>query len=152
MFSKASDGWETPQDFYDALHAEFMFTIDGAATAENTKCDVWLGPGSRIDGGEDALLVKWDTLTDEKIWCNPPYSKAKEFVAWAEDLRWGDNTIVMLLPVRTDTRYFHQYIYDQKQCAWRFGVKVRFLKGRLKFVGAKNYAPFPSMLVIFRSL
>ena len=53
----------------------------------------------------------------------------------------GGATVVMLLPARTDTRWFHDYIYGK--------AEVRFIRGRLKFGGSKNSAPFPSMVVIF---
>ena len=80
----------------------------------------------------------------ETVFCNPPYSKISAWVekAYMESLK--DNTIVvMLIPARTDTRYFHDFIYHRSE--------VRFIRGRLKFGDAKNNAPFPSMVVIFRS-
>lgn len=150
MFSKASDNWSTPQDFYDRLHAEFKFTLDGAASAENTKCARWLGPGSKYSA--DALSVKPEDFTFETVFVNPPYSLAKKFIAWAELFRQGGNQIVMLLPSRTDTIWWHQYIYCRAVNDWHAGIRVRFLKGRLKFGGASNSAPFPSVVVIFRPI
>ena len=76
------------------------------------------------------------------MWCNPPYSQIDKWVAKAFYETKNDNTLVVLLiPSRTDTRYFHNYIYNR--------AEIRFIKGRVKF-GGKNSAPFPSMLVIFR--
>lgn len=149
MFSTGRDDWSTPQDLFDALNAEFRFTIDGAATAENAKCQRWFGPGSVV--GRDALLRSWN---GEVVWVNPPYSKGIQarFIEKAVDeVTFGACTVVMLLPARTDTRAFHKFIWDASTHHPRTGVEVRFLKGRLKFGGAKAGAPFPSMVVIFRS-
>lgn len=78
-----------------------------------------------------------------RVWCNPPYSEIDKWVAKAFYETRNDNTVVvMLIPSRTDTRYFHNYIYQR--------AEIRFVKGRLKFGNSKNSAPFPSMLVIFR--
>jgi site-specific DNA-methyltransferase (adenine-specific) len=78
-----------------------------------------------------------------RVWCNPPYSKISEWVEKAYRETRKDNTlVVMLLPSRTDTRYFHNYIYQRSE--------IRFIKGRLRFNESKNTAPFPSMIVIFR--
>lgn len=78
------------------------------------------------------------------MFCNPPYSKAAEWVkkCYAESLK-PKTTVVLLVPARTDTKWFHKYIYHR--------AEIRFLKGRLKFSDSQNAAPFPSMLVIFRS-
>ena len=78
-----------------------------------------------------------------RVWCNPPYSKIDKWVEKAYRETRKDNTlVVMLLPSRTDTRYFHNYIYQRSE--------IRFIKGRLRFNESKNSAPFPSMIVIFR--
>lgn len=75
------------------------------------------------------------------MFCNPPYSQAAQ---WVEKAAGENATTVMLLVSRTDTRWFHKYIYHR--------AEIRFIKGRLKFSGAKNSAPFPSMIVIFRNM
>lgn len=82
----------------------------------------------------------------ETVFCNPPYGRElKYWVSKALSEANDQSTIVvMLIPARTDTLWFHNYIY-QKPTA-----EVRFIKGRLKFGGSKNSAPFPSMIVIFR--
>src|SRR4029077_7513069 len=140
MFSSSTDEWATPQAFFDAVHAEFGFTLDVAAQYENAKCPRYLS---------DALSVDWDGI----CWCNPPYSRGKQaaFIAKAAEQRRCGVTTVMLLPARTDTKAFHAHIYDAKTWQPREGVELRFIPGRLKFGGAANSAPFPSMLVIFRS-
>jgi phage N-6-adenine-methyltransferase len=149
MFSKASDEWSTPQHFYDALHAEFNFGVDAAATAGNSKCGMcFYGPES---GGayRDALAVNW-TVADDTHWCNPPYSKCREFVAKAAYERTRGVLTVMLVPARTDTSWFHDYVWDRGAHKPWPGTEVRFIKGRLKFGDGKNSAPFPSMVVVFR--
>jgi site-specific DNA-methyltransferase (adenine-specific) len=146
MFSKASDAWETPQAFFDRLNAEFQFDIDAAASAETHKCRVWYG------GQIDALaLESWATVPSS-IWLNPPYSSCRAFVAKAAAEAHKGHTVVVLVPSRTDTRWWHQHVYDATACAWRPGVEVRFVPGRLKFGGSTNSAPFPSVVIIFRPL
>lgn len=152
MFSSKSDEWSTPQDFYDRLNAEFCFSVDAAASAENHKCPTWYGPGGQH---EDALaLVEWGRpFCRETIWINPPYSRGLQgkFIAKAaQQFRVNGHTIVMLLPARTDTKAFHAHIYDAKTWQPRDGVEIRFIPGRLKFGGCKDAAPFPSMVVVFR--
>lgn len=133
MFSSKSDTWETPQDFFDLLDAEFHFNLDVCALPENTKCAAYYTP--EMDG----LHQPWYG----RCWCNPPYGRSvnkwvrKGYLASQEGA-----LVVMLLPGRTDTKWFHDYIYGK--------AEVRFVRGRLKFGGAKNSAPFPSMVVIFR--
>lgn len=134
MYSSKSDEWETPQHFFDEVNAEFEFDIDACATSENHKCSKY------FTMNEDGLSQNWGGY---KVWCNPPYSKIADWVAKAFYETRKDNTLVVLLiPSRTDTRYFHDYIYNR--------AEIRFVKGRLKFGDGKNSAPFPSMLVIFR--
>lgn len=145
MFSSKSDEWSTPQDTFDALHAEFDFQIDLAATDENTKCIAWLGKDT------DSLTWRWH-LKAQRGWLNPPYSRGlcAKFIAKAADERRKGFLTVMLLPARTDTKAFHAHVYDAEKWQAREGVEIRFLPGRLKFGGCKDAAPFPSMLVIFR--
>ena len=137
MFSSATDNWSTPQDFFDKLNDEFHFTLDVCADENNHKCEHYYT--KEIDG----LSRPWVGT----IWCNPPYGrKIGEWVRRAYiSSQIGSATVVMLLPARTDTRWFHDYIYNKSN------TEIRFIKGRLKFGGCKNSAPFPSMVVIFRS-
>ena len=137
MFSSASDKWATPQKFFNELNEEFHFTLDPCADVTNHKCDKY------FTEEQDGLSQDWG---NETVFINPPYGRdvTGKWVAKAvqQHKRHG-NTIVMLLPARTDTRWFHDYIYNH-------GVEIRFIKGRLKFGDGKNSAPFPSMVCIWR--
>lgn len=134
VFSSKTDNWATPQWLFDQLNEEFHFTLDVCADSQNAKC------GHYFTREQDGLSQKWEG----RVWCNPPYGrtvgnwvkKAAEFVAN------GGGLAVMLLPARTDTRWFHTYIYGK--------AEIRFIKGRLRFGNATENAPFPSMIVIFR--
>ena len=136
LFSSKSSEWETPQDLFDQLNEEFNFTLDAAASPGNAKCSKY------YTEEENALVQDWGQHT---AWLNPPYGR--EVGRWTEksykeSLKGA--TVVMLLPARTDTRYFHSWVIGK--------AEIRFIKGRLKFGGSKNSAPFPSMLVIYRPL
>lgn len=125
--------WETPQDLFDKLNEEFHFDLDVCATVDNAKCATFYSPE------QDGLIQSWYG----RCWCNPPYGR--QFGKWvkkAYDTAYVDgNLVVMLLPARTDTSWFHDYIYHK--------AEIRFLRGRLKFGNSKNSAPFPSMIIIF---
>lgn len=137
MFSSCSDQWETPIDLFNELNREFHFTLDPCADHDNHKCDLYFT--KEMDG----LKQNWKGHT---VFCNPPYGKyIGEWVKKCYEEAKDKNTVcVMLIPSRTDTKYFHEYIYNKKN------VEIRFIKGRLKFGNSKNSAPFPSMIVIFR--
>ena len=123
LFSSATDDWATPSDLYQQLNKEFDFNFD--------PCPL----NSEIDG----LTIDWGS----SVFVNPPYSNIKNFLIKAhEELNKESKTIVFLVPSRTDTRWFHDYVYGK--------AELRFIKGRLKFGGAKNSAPFPSMICIFK--
>ena len=153
MFSAKSDDWTTPRPLFDALNEEFQFDIDGAATKQNALCPKYYG----IDNGGkgkpeclgDALFGGW--AIGSRIFINPPYSKCKEFVAKAkQEMLINRVTSVLLVPSRTDTKWFHDHVWDRQRHQPQWCTEVRFLKGRLKFGGGLNSAPFPSMLIIFR--
>ena len=166
MFSKASDEWITPQDFYDALDAEFGFLWDAAATTDNSKCHFHLGPGGVH---EDTLSVHdLDAFSEGAVWLNPPYSKCYAFIAWAASVAQRRFPVVCLVPSRTDTLWWHDHVWDAENNQCRPGVEVRFVKGRLKFgksggepirtslrngpgSAPNNAAPFPSVVIVFRS-
>ena len=132
MFSSKTDLWETPQDLFDKLNNEFHFTLDVCATPENAKCEEF------YTKEQDGLKQPWKGT----VWCNPPYGRQiGEWVRKAFLASVSGSTVVMLLPARTDTRWFHEYIYGK--------AEIRFIRGRLKFGGSKNSAPFPSMVVVF---
>lgn len=145
LFSKESDEWSTPQNTFDALDAEFHFAVDCAATAMNTKCPRWFGPGGI---SPDALTVPWGD-PGTVCWLNPPYSRARHFVRKASNEAMCHGcTVVLLVPARTDTRWFHTYIWDETRHAVQLGIELRFVRRRLKFGGRTSSAPFPSMVVI----
>ena len=134
MFSSNSDEWTTPQEIFDELNSEFEFNLDPCSTDENHKTPFYIT--KRLDG----LTQNWGGW---RVFCNPPYSDIGRWVEKAYREGHKDNTLVVLLiPARTDTRYFHDYILNRSE--------IRFIKGRLKFGNQKNNAPFPSMVVIFR--
>lgn len=134
LLSSKSIEWATPQDFYDKLNSEFHFTLDPCANETNAKCTKY------YTRSEDGLKQDW---AREIVFCNPPYGR--ELGKWVRKCRmesWKPNTkVVMLIPARTDTRWFHDHIYNK--------AEIRFIKGRLKFGESNCSAPFPSMIVIF---
>lgn len=135
MFSSKTDMHSTPQDFYEELHKEFNFLLDPCCTYENRKCVDY------YTEEDDGLAHQWYGA----VFMNPPYGRQiQHWVKKAYDEAKVDPStiVVALLPARTDTRWFHDYIYGK--------AEIRFVKGRLKFGDAKNAAPFPSMVVIWR--
>ena len=134
MFSSSTDDWATPQEFFDRLNEEFLFTLDPCANEKNHKCDRY------YTKEQDGLRQPWD---GERVFCNPPYGRGiGDWVKKAREAAERNALVVLLLPARTDTRWFHDWIYGQSE--------IRFLRGRLRFGGAANSAPFPSMVVVFR--
>ena len=133
MFSSKSDAWETPQDFFNALDRVFHFDLDVCATPENAKCERF------FTSDDDGLKQDWQGT----CWMNPPYGR--EISKWVqkayESAKQNGATIVCLLPARVDTRWWHDYCSKGE---------TFFVRGRLKFGGAKNFAPFPSAVVVFR--
>lgn len=132
-----TDEWETPQDLFDRLNEEFHFDLDPCATKENAKCKNFF---TKEDNG---LNKEWFG----NVFINPPFKQVAEWVEKAYDQKKNNTqikTIVMLIASRTDTRWFHNYIYNQ--------AEVRFVKGRVKYKlnGKESVAPFPSMIVIFK--
>ncbi len=124
-FSSASEEWATPVDVYAALDAEFGFDFD--------PCPL----GGEIDGTAP-LFVEW---RGKRVFCNPPYGPhLRPFLERAQEA----DLAVFLIPARTDTRWFHEIVLPH-------AAEIRFVKGRLKFGGAANSAPFPSMIVVFNA-
>lgn len=122
LMTSLSPHWATPEWLYDTLNKEFNFNDD--------PCPLY----SKGNG----LCRSWN----ERVYINPPYGKLLPLwmnKAWNEHLQ--GKLIVMLLPSRTDTRWWHNYVMKAKE--------IRFIKGRLKFGDSKNSAPFPSCVVIF---
>lgn len=120
LFSSKTDQWATPQDFFDSLDAEFHFDLDPCADETNHKTPEY------FTKEDDGLSKDW---SGRRVFCNPPYGRA--IGAWVEKaFREGtkDGTIVVLLiPARTDTKYFHDFILNRSE--------IRFVSGRLRFGG-----------------
>lgn len=132
MFSSATDEWATPQQFFDKLNSIYKFEIDVCATSDNAKCEKY------FTRDEDGLQQEWTG----SCWMNPPYGRAiKHWIKKACDAGLSGHRVVCLLPARTDTAWFHDFCLPHG--------KIEFIRGRLKFGGAKTSAPFPSMIVIF---
>lgn len=134
MFSSKTDLWSTPQNLFDDLNNIHRFTLDCCASDDNAKCKDY------YTEDDDGLTKEWLG----SVWMNPPYGR--EISKWIKkaysEALTRNCKVVALLPARTDTKWFHEYIYNK-------GVKYTFIKGRLKFGNCKNPAPFPSMIVEF---
>ena len=139
LLSSKNMDWCTPQDFFDKLDAEFHFVLDAAATEQTAKLAKFFTPET------DGLSQPWDC--GGAVFCNPPYGR--EIAKWVrkayKESKKINHPIVLLVPARTDTAYFHDYIYGK--------AEIRFVRGRLKFTdkNGKDYAsaPFPSMVVVY---
>lgn len=131
--------WETPQYLFDELNAEFNFKLDAASNGTNAKCPMF------YTEQDDGLSKSWNV--GGNVFCNPPYGRnVYDWVKKAyEESLVCKHQIVLLIPARTDTKYFHEFIYHK--------AEIRFLKGRLHFesngVPSKNAATFPTMIVIY---
>jgi phage N-6-adenine-methyltransferase len=143
MFSSKDQTWTTPKDFFDKCNEEFDFVLDAAALRASALCEQWYGPDHSDEYRRNAFDRDWCLdAAGGSIWLNPPYGRA--ISAWmrkanVEAMRGA--TIVCLVPSRTDTKWFHNFCIHHE---------VRFLRGRLKFGGNANSAPFPSALVVMR--
>lgn len=137
MFSHKSDSWTTPQWLFDKLNQQYNFTLDPASDDQNHKCIKYY----TIDN--DGLKQDWK---GETVFINPPYSKVYDWVKKAHtEAKENNTTCVMLIPARTCTRFWHDFIMDNQVCS-----KIIFIRGRLKFGNSKNCAPFPSVLIEFK--
>lgn len=133
LFSSTTDLWETPLDLFEELDAEFRFTLDVCALPANAKCRKFFSPA------EDSLKQRWTGM----CWMNPPYGRTiGSWVKKAWESAQGGATVVCLLPARTDTRWWHEYVAHASE--------IRYVRGRLRFGNAVNSAPFPSAVVVFR--
>lgn len=127
-----TDVWSTPQWLFDALDKEFGFTLDPCTDGTNTKCAKF------FTSDENGLLKDWGT---ETVFMNPPYSECEKWMRKALGSAHHGATVVCLVPARTDTAWWHE-------CAMK--GEIRFLRGRLVFGNAKENAPFPSAIIVFR--
>jgi len=137
MFSSEKQDWATPQSFYDKVSSELgPFTLDACAIADNAKCSTFFSPE------EDGLTMSWEGYN---VFVNPPYGKGID--KWIEkaykESQKKRTRVVMLIPARPDTKYWHNYVMNAHE--------IHFVKGRLKFGGCQNAAPFPSAVIVFGS-
>ncbi|GKT04406.1 DNA N-6-adenine-methyltransferase [Furfurilactobacillus entadae] len=133
------DDWETPQKMFDELNQKYNFTTDLAARSDNAKCAEFITPE------QDSLSTDW-TKIPGNLFLNPPYGR--DLRKWVQKAYQSsldrDGKIVLLIPSRTDTSYWHDFIFNK--------AKITFLRGRLKFeIGgeAGQPAPFPSAIVVY---
>lgn len=132
MRSSLTDQWATPQHVFDALDAEFHFTIDVCADETNHKCARF------FTKTQDGLSQDWTGV----CWMNPPYGR--EIGRWTRKARESAKAgaiVVCLLPARTDTRWWAEDVME--------ATELRFVRGRLKFGGSDSGAPFPSVIAVF---
>lgn len=133
-FKSENQTWETPQDFFNRLNEIFNFTLDACASSENYKV------ANYYTTHDNALIQDWKGV----VWCNPPYGRQQvKFIekAYQESLKHG-STVICLIPARPDTKVWHDVIFAH-------AAQICFIRGRLKFGGGKDAAPFPSALVVF---
>ena len=132
-FSSKTDEWETPQAVFDELNTIYKFKLDVCASGKNAKCP-WF-----FTKKEDGLKQQWTG----SCWMNPPYGRT--IGLWMkkayEASFAGATVVVCLVPSRTDTAWWHDYAMRGE---------VKFIRGRLKFGGHKNSAPFPSAIIVFK--
>lgn len=131
-FSSTTDDWPTPLDFFNTLDEEFNFTLDPCSSKENAKCPTF------FTKEDDGLAQPWD---DHVVFMNPPYGR--DIGKWMKKAyeSSASSDVVCLVPARTDTKWWHEYAMKGT---------IRFVKGRLKFGGHKNPAPFPSAVIVFK--
>lgn len=140
LFQSGKDDWETPKKLFDDLNREFHFTLDPCSTHENAKCAKHYTPE------EDGLQMSWG---GEIVFCNPPYSRTGGQDAWVkkcyDEAQKPGTIVVALLPARTDTERFHNYVLGR--------AEIRFIRGRLRFEQngiPAGTATFPSMICVWR--
>lgn len=132
MFTSGRDDWRTPTAMFDALNKEFFFNVDLCADENNHLCAEY------YTKDRDGLNAD---LRGKRVFCNPPYGKT--LGKWVRKCAESKAEVaVMLIPARTDTAWFHDYVWGK--------AEVRFIRRRIRFDGSTTDAPFPSMIVIFK--
>lgn len=132
LFTSYSDEYSTPNNLFHQLDEEFKFSLDPCASIYNHKCPLFF---TKADNG---LGKDWGF---HKVFVNPPYSKVKEWTKKCFEAAEKGALVVALLPVRSDTSYWHEWVMQASE--------IRLIKGRVRFEGTKNSAPFPSCIVIW---
>lgn len=134
-FSSKTDLWATPQSFFDRLNAEFNFTLDPCSNGANAKCKRY------FTAKENGLHQDW---SQDTVFMNPPYGRPiGDWIRKAYEESERGATVVALIPSRTDTKYWHDYVMKADE--------IRLVKGRLKFGDGSSPAPFPSAVVVFKA-
>jgi site-specific DNA-methyltransferase (adenine-specific) len=131
--------WCVPDRIYSDLDREFGFTLEAAATEKTARCSKFMTPETGLD-------ESWE---GETVFCNPPSADAvgKWTKKCFEEGKKPGTTVVLLAPAKTDTSYFHDYIYERAQ-------DVRFLRGRFRFLdengNTRGAAPGGSLIAVYR--
>jgi phage N-6-adenine-methyltransferase len=131
------EDWETPPAVFGEWDARFGFTLDVCATPENAKVPRYLTPA------ENGLAVDWGAHV---CWMNPPFGR--EIPQWmlkAHIASLGGATVVCLVPARVDTRWWHEIVQPHAD-------EIHFVRGRIRFVGARYNAPFPCAVIVFHGV
>ena len=136
IYTSNTEEYGTPPKLFEELDKEFHFTLDPCSTDENAKC------AKHYTKADNGLEQDW---SGERVFCNPPYGK--QIKQWMKKCSESNaEVVVALVPARTDTEWFHRYVYGK--------AELRFVKGRVKFfrggTEAQCNAPFPSMICVYR--
>lgn len=135
LYSCRSEEWPTPQSFFDTLDEEFHFTLDPCATRRNAKCTVFFSKR------QNGLLQDWSR---HRVFCNPPYGRfMRDWTRKCFEASQSGALVVLLAHARTDTRWFHDWVYGK-------AAELRFVRGRLRFGDGRQSAPFPSLVAVYR--
>jgi phage N-6-adenine-methyltransferase len=136
LYSSRLEEWPTPQTFFDSLDREFHFALDPCATRKNAKCTQFF---TKKENGLDQLWGRY------LVFCNPPYGRyMRDWVRKCYEASCEGATVVLLAHARTDTRWFHGWVYGKAN-------EIRFVRGRLRFGDGKQSAPFPSLIAVYRA-
>ena len=138
LLSSKNMCWCTPPDFFAVLDREIDFELDPASTDKSAKCAKHFTPD------DDGLKQDWGGIACSAI----RHTAERSQTGYAKATKKPGTTVVMLIPSRTDTAYFHDWIFGKAS-------EVRFLRGRLKFTdedgNGEDAAPFPSAVIVWRS-
>ena len=127
MFSSKTDNWSTPQWLFDQLDLQYHFDVDVCATVDGIDVETLAKCNEFFTIEDDGLSKDWTIYNS--IWCNPPYGRSiYKWIAKGYFTSLNGSIVVMLLPARTDTKWFHDYcIYGD----------ISFIKGRLNLITVK---------------
>ena len=137
MLSSGNDMWNTPQDFFDMLNTEFRFTLDPCATHKSAKCENY------YTVEDHGLRQPWEGA----VFVNPPFSQLshKPWVRKCWQAAQKGATVALLIPVRSDTAYWHDWVMRASE--------LRFVRGRVSFVREDgrpgSTPPFPCVVAVF---